>query len=104
MIDRPTQRIRLDLNNPVFQQQLFSLERPDQLRVLATLRRLAAMTWQELYRDRGLRWELIHSRQGPDGARLYSFRISQGFRGVAYRQEQWLRLLSLHPDHDSAYS
>ena len=29
MTDRQTQRIRLDLNNPVFQQQLFALERQD---------------------------------------------------------------------------
>lgn len=103
MTDRPDHRLRLDLNNPVFQQQLFALERQAQVRVLATLRRLATMTWQDLYRDRGLRWELIHSRAGPNGARLYSFRISQGFRGVAYRDDHWLRLLTLHPDHDSTY-
>ncbi len=95
--------VRLDLNNPVFQRQLFALEKAQQFGVLGTLRKLANLRWPQVYQDRGLKWELIHSRRGPDGHRLYSFRISQGFRGVAYRDGAWLRLLSLHPDHDSAY-
>ena len=53
--------------------------------------------------DRGVKWEVILSRTGPDGGRLYSFRIGEGFRGVGYRHDDWLRILSLHPDHDSAY-
>jgi hypothetical protein len=82
----------------------FMLEKTQQLMVLATLRKLAAMRWAQVYQDRGLKWEAIHSRTGPDGRRLYSLRISQGFRAVAYRDAGgWLRLLSLHPDHDSAY-
>jgi len=96
--------VRLDLNNPVFQRQLFALEKNQQITLLATLRKLASLGWPQIYRDAGLKWELIHSRTGPDGQRLYSFRISQGFRAVAYRAEDgWLRLLSLHPAHDSAY-
>ncbi len=98
------EQVRLDLNNPVFQRQLFALQKPQQLGVLATLRKLADLRWPQVYQDRGLRWELIHSRSGPDGRRLYSLRISQEFRAVAYRDEGgWLRLLSLHPDHDSVY-
>lgn len=96
--------VRLDLNNPVFQRSLFELEKSQQISVLATLRKLAGLRWPQVYRDQGLKWELIHSRIGPDGQRLYSFRIGQGFRAVAYRADGgWLRLLSLHPDHDSAY-
>lgn len=98
------EQVRLDLNNPVFQRQLFALEKPQQLSVLATLRKLADLRWAQVYQDRGLKWELIHSRSGSGGRRLYSLRVSQGFRAVAYRDEGgWLRLLSLHPDHDSAY-
>jgi hypothetical protein len=96
--------VRLDLNNAVFQRQLFALEKAQQLNVLPTLRKRSALRWPQVYQDRGLRWELIHSRIGPDGHRLYSFRISQGFRAVAYRDDGgWLRSLSLHPDHDLAY-
>jgi hypothetical protein len=96
-------RIRLDLNNPIFQRQLFKLPIRDQRRILNTLRKLADMTWQQVYSDSGLNWELILSQKGPNGVKLYSFRISRGFRGVAFRDRQWFRLLSLHPDHDSAY-
>ena len=43
------------------------------------------------------------SKAGPDGLRLYSLRIGKGFRAVAVRDGDWLRVLTLHPDHDSAY-
>lgn len=100
---RPNQPISLDLNNPVFQRKLFNLTKNDQRRILNTLRKLVAMTWQQVYSDNGLKWELILSQRGPGDNKLYSFRISKGFRGVAYRDGSWLRLLSLHPDHDFAY-
>jgi GH35 family endo-1,4-beta-xylanase len=97
------QHIRLDLNNPVFQSLLFSLSKSDQHKTLNTLRKIAKMTWQQVYADHGLKWEVILSQKGPDGNNLYSFRIGKGFRAIAYRDDSWLRLLSLHPDHDSAY-
>jgi hypothetical protein len=96
-------QIRLDLNNTVFQDHLFSLAKNDQVAVLGTLRKLAVMTWEQVCHDPGLRWELIRSRQGPHGDRMYSFRISKGFRALACREGDWMRILSLHPDHDSAY-
>jgi hypothetical protein len=96
--------IRLDLNNPVFQRQLFAVTKEQQLAVLRSLRKLSRMTWDQVYGDPGLRWEAIVSRPGPGGSRLYSLRISKGFRAIAYRDGEWLRLLTLHPDHDSAYS
>jgi hypothetical protein len=97
-------QVRLDLNNPELQRQLFALPKEDQLRVLGTLEKLSRMTWEQVYRDRGLRWEAILSRSGRRAERLYSLRVSKGFRAVAFREGTWwLRLLSLHPDHDSAY-
>jgi len=97
------QHIRLDLNNPVFQRQLFNLSKSNQRNILNALRKLTNMTWQQVYSDNGLKWEVILSKKGPGGNKLYSFRIGRGFRGVAYRDSLWLRILSLHPDHDSAY-
>ena len=97
------QRIRLDLNSPIFQEKLFRLQKQEQLSLLGTLRRLSQMTWSQLYGDHGLKWELIRTQKGPNGERLYTFRIAQSFRAVAIRDGDWLRLLSLHPDHDSAY-
>jgi hypothetical protein len=97
------QPVRLDLNNPVFQRQLFSLPKSEQHNTLNALRKLADMTWQQVYTDHGLKWEVIISQIGPGASKLFSFRIGKGFRGVAYRDRSWLRLLSLYPDHDSAY-
>ena len=71
--------------------------------MLATLRKITQLEWNQLYRDRGLHWEAILSRSGPGGQRLYSLRVTRRVRAVAYREGAILRFLSLHPDHDSAY-
>lgn len=96
--------IQLDLNNPEFQANLLSLPKQEAWAVLKTLRMLQAISWEQLQSSKGLRWELIQSRQGPVGQRLYSLRISRSCRAVAWREGSWLRLLCLHPDHDSTYS
>lgn len=95
--------VRLDLNSPEFQDDLFSLQAPEILAVISMLRRLSQLEWNQVYRDRGLRWEAITSRTGPKGHRLYSLRVTVKMRAVGYREGDYLRLLSLHPDHDSAY-
>ncbi len=94
---------RLDLNDPEFQADLFNLPRDQQVAVLKTLKKLSRLSWDEVYRDQGLKWELIVSRRTGQSDRLYSLRVNQGFRALAYRDGEFLRLLSLHPDHDSAY-
>jgi hypothetical protein len=96
-------RVRLDLNSPTFQEQLFALARDQQHNVLLTLRKLWAMSWDQVYRDTGLRWEAIHSYVGAKNERLYSLRVGKAFRAVCCRDGDWLRVVSLHPDHDSAY-
>jgi hypothetical protein len=103
MIQALENSLLIDLNNPVFQRQFFSLQKSAQVSILSTFRKLLRMTWDQMHADPGLKWEAILSRKGPHGNRLYSFRIGKGFRGVAYREGNWLRILSLHPDHDSAY-
>lgn len=95
--------VRLDLNNAEFQSDLFGLQKPEQLAVLATLRKIAALDWDRVHRDQGLKWETIHSRSGPEGKRLYNLRITQRCRAVALREGEFMRLLSIHPDHDSTY-
>ncbi|WP_462267653.1 hypothetical protein [Desulfobacter sp.] len=95
--------LRLDLNNPIFQRTLFDLTKNDQRAILNTLKKMGGMTWRQVYSDRGLKWEAILSRKGPNGSRIYTFRLGKGFRAIGYREKLWLRILSLHPDHDSAY-
>lgn len=95
--------LQLDLNNPEFQDNLFALPKAEALAVLKTLRLIKQLTWLQLQSSKGLRWELIQSHLGPNGQRLYSMRITRSCRAVAWRDGAWLRMLSLHPDHDSAY-
>ena len=95
--------IRLDLNNPMFQAQLLDLNKQEAWAALKTLRLLQRMSWEQIQVSKGLHWELIQSKQGASGERLYSLRISRTCRAVAFREGDWLRLLSLHPDHHSAY-
>src|SRR3990172_12705987 len=63
-------RHRLDLNNPEVQSNLFALQKEVQFEFLTTLRRISKMSWEEVYRDGGLRWEACISRKGPRGERL----------------------------------
>ena len=55
--------IQLDLNNPEFQTNLLAMPKPEAWAVLKTLRLLQGMSWEQLQRSKGLRWELIQSRQ-----------------------------------------
>lgn len=96
-------QVVLDLNSPKFQEHWFALERQDALAVYSTLQKIRGLDWNQLYRDKGLRWELIQSQAAPDRRRVCSIRITKGMRAVCYRDGDILRLLSLHPDHDSAY-
>ena len=96
-------RIRLDLNSPEFQDVLFALDAVDLKHVIASLRRLREMDWNTLYRHTGFKWEAIDHLKAPNGGKVYSLRMTQKVRAVGFRDGDFLRLVSLHPDHDSAY-
>ena len=55
--------------------------------------KLAALDWDAIYRDKGLRWELIQSRTGASIERLYSIRITQKIRAVVRRTGEFLEFL-----------
>jgi len=96
--------VRLDLNSPVFQENLLSLQKPERHAALETLNKLRRMTWSQVYQDKGLKWEKIISVKPPAGVdALYSLRITQARRATAYRDGEFIRLLTIAPDHDSAY-
>lgn len=98
------ERVRLDLNNPVFQENLLSLPKADRHAALDTLNKLRQLTWSQLYRDNGLKWEKISSVRPPAGvASIYSLRITQSRRAAAWRDGSFVRLLTIAPDHDAAY-
>ena len=95
--------VQIDLNLPQFQDDLFSLPVEEATRLLAALRKIRHLTWEQLYNDRGLRWEAVKSKTGPRGERVYSFRATKRIRVLAAREGEWLHLVSIHSDHDSAY-
>ena len=96
-------KVIIDMNNPVFQKDLFALDKNDQLALIRVLKKINQLTWSELYKDQGLKWELIISKTSYNKERVYSFRFSGKYRALALREESFLRLLTLHVDHDSAY-
>jgi len=62
------------------------------------------MTWNRNYRDNGLKWEKVVSVKPPaEIDAIYSLRITQSRRAIAYREGDFIRLLTIAPDHDSAY-
>ncbi|MDP2415959.1 MAG: hypothetical protein U1D25_13210 [Hydrogenophaga sp.] len=78
--------IRLDLNNPVFQEHLFGLQKTERNAVMDTLRKIRQLCWGQLYRDNGLKWEKIVSVKPPLGVdAIYTLRITQSRRCTAYR-------------------
>lgn len=96
--------VHIDLNNPVFQEHLFSLQKPERNAAIDTLRKIRQLSWGQFYRDSGLKWEKIISVKPPKGIdAIYSLRITQSRRCTAYRDGDFLRLLTVAPDHDSTY-
>lgn len=97
--------VQLDLNNPVFQENWLSLDKPERSRVTDTLKKLRQLTWTQVYRDQGLKWEKVASVRFPQGIdTIYTLVITQSRRATAYRDGNFMRLLTIAPDHDAAYA
>ena len=96
-------RALLDLNSPEFQDVFSRLETAELKQVVASLRRLSELDWATIYRHTGFQWEAIKHLKAPNGTGVYSLRLSQRVRALAFRDGDFLRFISLHPDHDSAY-
>ena len=95
-------KILLDMNTPRFQKQLFNLEKVEQRALLNTLDKIIKLDWNSFYQDKGIKWELIIS-ETSETIKTYSFRFSQKYRGIAYRDDDYLVLLDLFVNHDEAY-
>ncbi len=96
--------VALDLNNPAFQEDLLGLPKPERHSALETLSKLRRMTWTQVYRDSGLKWEKVLSVKPPPGiAAVYSLRITQSRRATAYRDGDLMRFRSISSDHDATY-
>ncbi len=83
---------------------MLNLQKPERHSALETLRKLRQMTWVQVYRDNGLKWEKIVSVTPLAGiSAVYSLRITQSRRAIAYRDGDLMRFLSIAPDHDATY-
>ena len=97
-------RVILDLNNQTFQENLFSLQKAERHAALDTLSKIRQLTWQQVHRGKGLRWEKIFSVRAPQAIdAVYSLRITQSRRATAFRDGPYMRMLTVAADHDSAY-
>jgi hypothetical protein len=96
--------VQLDLNAPKFQQNLLNLPKADRHSAMETLKKLSQMSWNQVYRDNGLKWEKIATMAPPPGApAVYSLRITQSRRATACRDGNAIKFLSIAPDHDATY-
>jgi hypothetical protein len=91
-------KVLLDLNYPGFQGELFDLDVAELKKTFKTLKKLRILTWNEVFRDHGLKWEELKSVQGK-----FTVRLSQSYRAVVVRDGAFMRFQSLHQDHDGAY-
>ena len=101
------QRIAVDLNNPEFLRSWYALEDKNEIaRVLNVVEKVTQLTWNQVYRDPGLKWERITSPPialPPGIDALYSIRVTQARRAVVYRDKEIMRFLWIAEDHDATY-
>ncbi|QCW84959.1 hypothetical protein EQU24_21350 [Methylotuvimicrobium buryatense] len=80
------------------------LQKPERHAALDSLNKIRQMTWNQVYRDSGIKWEKIISVNPPTGIdAIYSLRITQARRATAYCDGDFIRLLTIAPDHDNTY-
>jgi hypothetical protein len=101
--EEKAKKVQLDLNNEVFQENWLSLEKSERERVTDTLRKIRQLTWDQVYRDPGLKWEKVTSVKPQGVEATYTLRITKSRRATAYRQGNFMRFLTIAPDHDAAY-
>ena len=95
--------MKIDLNFPPFQRDLFSLNKTELSAFIRTARKIAKMDFMQIQRSSGFNLEKIRHMTSPAGETLYSIRVSKSFRAVVTIENDFLRFVSLHPDHDSSY-
>ena len=102
--------VLVDTNYPRFLKALANLEADDQQAILDTIDKIQKMTWDDVYKTssktpgqkRGINYEPIDQRTAS-GRRIATIRASGKIRIRVCREEQHMRCISIHIDHDSAY-
>ncbi len=101
--------VECDLEFPRVIEELSELESNELNQVESSIEKIKKMTWDQIYKTssktekRGLNWESIDGQTTQSGKKIASIRISGKFRARVCRDGNFMRFISLHPDHDSAY-
>jgi len=95
--------MKIDLNFPPFQQDLFSLDKTKLSIFVQSVKKINKMDLRQVQQSSGLNLEKIKNIKTPNGKTLYSIRMSKSFRAVICIEDEFIRFISLHPDHESAY-
>ena len=95
--------MKIDLNFPPFQQDLFSLDKTQLKAFVKSVKIINKMDLRQVRQSSGLNLEKIKNLKTSNGKTLYSIRMSKSFRAVICIEDDFIRFISLHPDHDSAY-
>ena len=95
--------MKIDLNFQPFQQDLFSLDKTKLSIFVQSVKKINKMDLRQVQQSSGLNLEKIKNIKTPNGKTLYSIRMSKSFRAVICIEDDFIRFISLHPDHDTAY-
>ena len=95
--------MKIDLNFPPCQQDLFSLDKTQLTAFVESVKKINKMDLSQVQQSSGLNLEKIKNLKTSNGKTLYSIRMSKSFRAVICIEDDFIRFISLHPDHDSAY-
>ena len=95
--------MKIDLNFPPFQQDLFSLDKTQLTAFVKSVKKINKMDLSQVQQSSGLNLEKIKNLKTSNGKTLYSIRMSKSYRAVICIEDDFIRFISLHPDHDSAY-
>ncbi len=100
--------VQVDLEFPRIQDDFAELELVQLTEVRACVEKIQKMTWAQVLatssksQKRGLNWEVLDQRTAT-GSVVASIRVTDKFRARVTRDGVYMRFISLHPDHDSAY-
>jgi len=102
--------VQCDLEFPSFQQELKELETAELDAFFNKVENINQMTWTQVYatsskgaQKRGINWEVLPNQRTASGGIIASIRVTGKFRARVTRDGVFMRFISLHPDHDSAY-
>jgi hypothetical protein len=103
--------VQCDLEFTGFINDLVELESSELDSLFKSVEKINQMTWMQVLATsskgagkRGLNWEVLPDQKTASGRIIATIRITKKIRARVTRDGVFMRFISLHPDHDSAYS